>query len=108
MRAVLLACASSLMVACGSSPEEPDPSPVKDGGRPDAIDASLAEDAADATPPRDAAARYAEMLASATPARPIKGTVLYCATGGATLAITSKVPQFFALAANDEVLGTAG
>jgi hypothetical protein len=56
----------------------------------------------------DAAARYAEMLASATPARPIKGTVLYCATGGATLAITSKVPQFFALAANDEVLGTAG
>ena len=62
------------------------------------------------TPPAgaDAAARYAEMLASATPARPIKGTVLYCATGGATLAVTSKVPQFFALAANDEVLGTAG
>jgi dienelactone hydrolase len=56
----------------------------------------------------DAAARYAEMLASATPARPIKGTVLYCATGGATLAVTSKVPQFFALAANDEVLGAAG
>lgn len=56
----------------------------------------------------DAAARYAESLASATPARPIKGAVLYCGTGGATLSVTSKVPQFFALASNDEVLGTAG
>jgi hypothetical protein len=56
----------------------------------------------------DAAARYADALATATPARPVKGAVLYCATGGATLAVTSRVPQFFALAAHDEGLGAAG
>lgn len=56
----------------------------------------------------DAAARYAEQLATATPARPIKGAVLYCATGSETLAVTAAIPQFFALAANDDQIGTAG
>ncbi|HUR60470.1 MAG TPA: hypothetical protein VM029_22295 [Opitutaceae bacterium] len=56
----------------------------------------------------DAAARFAEMLATSAPGRPIQGTVLYCATGGPTLAVTSEVPQFFALADNDEALGAAG
>ena len=56
----------------------------------------------------DAAARYAELLATATPARPVKGVVLYCATGGAALAVTSRVPQFFALAAHDNGIGATG
>ena len=56
----------------------------------------------------DAAARYAELLATATPPRPIRGAVLYCAAGTETLAVTSKVPQFYALAANDDTLGNAG
>ncbi|MEO6244890.1 MAG: hypothetical protein ABIQ12_05600 [Opitutaceae bacterium] len=56
----------------------------------------------------DAGARYADLLANATPARPVKGAVLYCSTGGATLAVTSRVPQFFALATHDERLGTLG
>lgn len=56
----------------------------------------------------DAAARFSELLATSSPARPIKGAILYCATGGTTLAVTSRVPQFFALAANDETLGAAG
>lgn len=56
----------------------------------------------------EAAVRYAEQLASATPARPVKGAILYCSTGSATLAVTSRVPQFYALAANDEVIGAAG
>lgn len=55
-----------------------------------------------------AAARYADLLANATPARPIKGAVLFCSTGGDTLAVTSRVPQFFALAAHDDALGPAG
>lgn len=56
----------------------------------------------------DAAARFAELLATTAPARPIRGAVLYCATGGGTLAVTSGVPQFFALAPNDQDLGDAG
>ena len=56
----------------------------------------------------DAAARYADLLATATPARPVKGVVLYCATGGASLAVTSRVPHFFALATHDEAIGTTG
>ena len=55
----------------------------------------------------DAAARVAEALASGTD-RPIKGAVLYCATGGGALAVTSRVPQFFALATNDDNLGATG
>ncbi|MBL9186965.1 MAG: hypothetical protein JNK23_05770 [Opitutaceae bacterium] len=56
----------------------------------------------------DAALRYADQLATATPARNVKGAVLYGATGGGTLAVTSRVPQFFAIASHDEVLGAAG
>lgn len=56
----------------------------------------------------NAALRIADLLASATPARPIKGAVLYLTAGIDTLAVTSRVPQFFALAANDEVIGDAG
>ena len=56
----------------------------------------------------DAAARFAEMLATATPARPVKGTALYLAAGTESLSVTSKVPQFFALASNDDGLGANG
>lgn len=56
----------------------------------------------------DAAAQYAQQLASSTPARPVKGVVLYCATGGPSLAMTSRVPQLFALATHDEMLGATG
>jgi hypothetical protein len=56
----------------------------------------------------DTALQFASLLATASPARPVKGAVLFCAAGSETLAVTSKVPQFFALAANDENLGTAG
>lgn len=56
----------------------------------------------------DAAARLADLLASARPARPVRGAVLYLAAGNETLAAASRVPQFFALAANDETLGAAG
>jgi hypothetical protein len=56
----------------------------------------------------DIAARYADLLATATPARPVRGTVLYCAAGIEALAVTSKVPQFYALAANDDDLGNTG
>ena len=56
----------------------------------------------------DAADRIANLLAAATPARPVAGVVLYCATGDETYAVTSKVPQYYALAANDDVLGPVG
>lgn len=56
----------------------------------------------------DAAARYAQQLAAAPASRPIKGVILYCATGGGALAATSPVPAFFALASHDEILGDAG
>ncbi len=56
----------------------------------------------------DAAARLAELLAGARPARPVRGAVLYLAAGSETLAATSRVPQLFALASNDETLGAAG
>ena len=55
-----------------------------------------------------AAISYAELLASATPSRPVRGTVLYAASGSETLAVTTRIPQYFALAANDTNLGTAG
>ncbi|MES2694737.1 MAG: hypothetical protein V4773_14785, partial [Verrucomicrobiota bacterium] len=54
------------------------------------------------------ALRYADLLATATHARPVKGAVLYLASGIDTLAATSRVPQFFALAANDDALGVDG
>lgn len=53
------------------------------------------------------AVRYADLLATATPARPVRGAVLYLGTGNETLAITSRVPTFYALAANDDTLGAA-
>jgi hypothetical protein len=56
----------------------------------------------------NAAVRYADLLATATPARPVKGAVLFLSAGIDTLAVTSKVPQFFALAANDDALGATG
>lgn len=56
----------------------------------------------------NAAIRYAELLATANPARPVRGAVLFLAAGVETLAATSKVPQYFALAANDDTLGAAG
>jgi hypothetical protein len=56
----------------------------------------------------NAAARYADLLATASPARPVKGAVLFLSAGVDTLAITSRVPQFFALAANDSNLGATG
>jgi hypothetical protein len=56
----------------------------------------------------DAAAQYAHLLATTSPTRPVKGAVLYCATGGTSAAMTSRVPKFFALAAHDENLGVAG
>lgn len=55
-----------------------------------------------------AASSYADLLAAATPARPIKGVVLYLATGTDTQAVTSRVPRLYALAVNDDNLGTAG
>jgi hypothetical protein len=56
----------------------------------------------------DAALSYANLLAAATPARNVRGAVLYCSEGSEAQAVTSKVPQFFALAANDDAVGTAG
>ena len=56
----------------------------------------------------DAANRYAHLLATATPARPVRGAVLYGTAGDETLAVTSKVPQYYANAANDEALGAVG
>jgi hypothetical protein len=56
----------------------------------------------------DAAALFARELTSGSASRAIKGAVLYCATGSATTAVASRVPQFFALAVHDEVLGTTG
>ncbi len=56
----------------------------------------------------NAAIRIADLLATATPARPVKGAVLFLTAGIDTLAVTSRVPQFFTLAANDDVLGATG
>ena len=56
----------------------------------------------------DAANRIANLLATATPVRPVAGVVLYCAAGDEIYAATSKVPQYYALAANDDLLGPVG
>lgn len=57
----------------------------------------------------NAAVRYADLLASATnPSRNVRGAVLYLSAGIDTLAVTSRVPQFFAIATNDDILGVAG
>jgi hypothetical protein len=56
----------------------------------------------------DAANRYANALATATPARPVRGAILYGTDGDETLAVTSKIPQYYANAANDAALGPVG
>jgi hypothetical protein len=56
----------------------------------------------------NAALRVADLLATATPARAVKGAVLYLSSGIEPLAVTSHVAQFFAVAANDPNLGAAG
>ncbi len=57
----------------------------------------------------EAAARSADLLAATpAPARPVRGAVLYLSAGVDTLAVTTRVPHFFALAANDDTLGAAG
>ena len=56
----------------------------------------------------NAALRIADLLATGTAARPVKGAVLYLSAGSETLAVTSRVPQFFALATHDDTLGAAG
>ncbi len=56
----------------------------------------------------DTAVRYADLLAAATPARPVRGVVLYCAAGLEAPAVTSRIPEFFLLTANDTTLGVAG
>jgi len=55
-----------------------------------------------------AAIRYADFLATASPARPVKGAVSFLNPGLEALGVTSRVAQFFALAANDDVEGAAG
>lgn len=52
----------------------------------------------------NAAISYADQLATSVPHRPVKGAVLYLSGGLDTLAVTSRVPQFFASAANDDSL----
>jgi len=54
----------------------------------------------------DAAARYADLLAGA--GRVVRGVIAYCANGGTTLPVTTRIPQFFALASHDSALGTTG
>lgn len=58
-----------------------------------------------------AAQRYADLLArgaAGRPARPVRGVVLFLSAGDEALAVTSRVPHFYALAANDDILGAAG
>jgi hypothetical protein len=56
----------------------------------------------------DAAAQFAQLLATAAAPRPVKGVVLYGAASTEAAALTSPVPQLFVLAPNDTTLGTAG
>ncbi len=56
----------------------------------------------------DTAVRYADLLAVASPARPVLGTVLYCASGTETAALVSRVPALYLLAANDSALAANG
>lgn len=77
---------------------------VRDGALPADKPVFFLGQAAGAT----AALRYADLLEVDRPSRPIKGIVLYHSSGLDTLAVTSRVPQFFALSANDETLGAAG
>ena len=56
----------------------------------------------------DAAVRYADLLRTATPARSVLGTVLYCAAGVETSAVVSPVPALYLLADNDSALAATG
>ena len=55
-----------------------------------------------------AAARFADLLIAATPARPVRGTVLYCNAGNETSSVVGRVPALFILADNDSTLGVNG
>ncbi len=55
-----------------------------------------------------AAVRFADLLIAATPARPMRGTVLYCNAGNETSAVVGRVPALFVLADNDSTLGVNG
>lgn len=55
-----------------------------------------------------AALRYADLLGAGANPRLVKGAVLYSSPGIDTLAVTSRIPQFFAFAANDDALGNQG
>lgn len=55
-----------------------------------------------------AAIRYADLLATTSPARPVKGAVSFLNPGLEALGVTSRVPQYFLLASNDGVEGAAG
>ena len=56
----------------------------------------------------DTAVRFAALLANATPARPVRGTVLYCAGGNETAAVVGRIPALYVLADNDSMLGVNG
>ena len=56
----------------------------------------------------DTAVRFADLLANATPARPVRGTILYCAAGIETQAVVSRIPELFILADNDSALSATG
>ena len=55
-----------------------------------------------------AAARFADLLIAATPARPVRGTVMYCNAGNETSSVVGRVPALFVLADNDSTLGVNG
>ncbi len=55
-----------------------------------------------------AAVRFSDLLISATPARPVRGTVLYCNAGNETSSVVGRVPALFVLADNDSTLGLNG
>lgn len=56
----------------------------------------------------DRAVLFADLLANASPARPIRGTILYCAAGIETQAVVSRIPELFILAENDSALKASG
>ena len=55
-----------------------------------------------------AAVRFADLLAAATPARPVRGTVQYCAAGNEASSVVGRIPSLYILADNDSALGING
>lgn len=55
-----------------------------------------------------AAVRFADQLVAATPARPVRGTILYCAAGNETSSVVGRIPSLYVLADNDSALGATG